>query len=74
MIYRVNSKKDPLCVAMSGESLPELVFRFCIVYGIQPLLVLSSPHDYCNLEGFTFDRLLTKKQCEKLIDLFVDSL
>lgn len=74
MIYRVNAKTDPLCAAMSGESLPELVFDFCIVYGIQTLVVLSSPHQSCALEGFSFDRVLTKKQCEKLIDLYVDSL
>lgn len=73
MTYRVNSIKDPLCVSMTGESLPELVFRFCYLYGLMPLLVLRSPHPSCALDGFSFDRVLTKRQCEKMIDLFQDS-
>lgn len=63
-------KSDPLGAAFYADMpLYNALVVFSAQYGLHDLLVLSSPGGSADLRRYSFDRLLSKKQIAKILNI-----
>ena len=67
-------KSDPLGAAFYADMpLYDALVAFYRSYGLLDLVVLTCPYHSSDLRGYSFDRLLSKKQISKILNISLRS-